>query len=68
MGAIIGGAPMTEYIFNWPGLGRRFTDAATRLDFPVIMGITMIITATTLLANLIVDILYVYLDPRIRLR
>jgi peptide/nickel transport system permease protein len=68
LGGIIGGAPMTEYIFNWPGLGRRFTDAATRLDFPVIMGITMIITGTTLLANLIVDILYVYLDPRIRLR
>ena len=67
LGAIIGGAPMTEYVFNWPGLGRRFVDAATRLDFPVIMGITMIITVMTLLANLIIDISYVYLDPRIRL-
>jgi len=68
LGAIIGGAPMTEYVFNWPGLGRRFVEAASRLDFPVIMGITMIITVMTLIANLIVDISYVYLDPRIRLR
>lgn len=68
LGAIIAGAPMTEYTFGWPGLGRRFVDAATRLDFPVIMGITMIITIMTLIANLIVDIIYVYIDPRIRLR
>lgn len=68
LGAVIAGAPMTEYVFNWPGLGRRFVDAATRLDFPVVMGITMIITIMTLVANLIVDISYVYLDPRVRLR
>jgi peptide/nickel transport system permease protein len=68
LGAIIAGAPMTEYTFNWPGLGRQFVDAATRLDFPVVMGITMIITVMTLVANLIVDISYVYIDPRIRLR
>jgi peptide/nickel transport system permease protein len=68
LGAVIAGAPMTEYVFNWPGLGRRFVEAATRLDFPVIMGITMIITVMTLIANLLVDISYVYLDPRIRLR
>jgi ABC-type dipeptide/oligopeptide/nickel transport system permease component len=68
LGAIIAGAPMTEYTFGWPGLGRRFVDAATLLDFPVIMGITMIITIMTLIANLIVDIIYVYIDPRIRLR
>ncbi len=68
LGAMIGGAPMTEYTFNWPGLGRRFVDAAQRLDFPVVMAITMIITIMTLIANLIIDISYVYLDPRIRLR
>ena len=68
LGAVIGGAPMTEYVFNWPGLGRRFVDAAMRLDFPVVMGITMIVTVMTLIANLIVDIAYVYIDPRIRLR
>lgn len=68
LGAIIAGAPMTEYTFNWPGLGRRFVEAASRLDFPVVMGITMIITVMTLVANLIIDISYVYIDPRIRLR
>jgi peptide/nickel transport system permease protein len=67
-GAIIAGAPMTEYVFNWPGLGRRFVDATLRLDFPIVMGITMIITVMTLIANLIVDIVYVYIDPRIRIR
>jgi peptide/nickel transport system permease protein len=68
LGGIIAGAPMTEYVFNWPGLGRRFVDAAMRLDFPLVMGITMIITIMTLIANLIIDIAYVYIDPRIRLR
>ena len=67
LGGMIAGAPMTEYTFGWPGLGRRFVDAASRLDFPVIMGITMIITIMTLVANLIVDIIYVYIDPRIRI-
>ncbi len=68
LGMIIAGAPMTEYVFNWPGLGRRYVDAAMRLDFPLVMGITMIITVMTLIANLIVDMFYVYIDPRIRLR
>jgi ABC-type dipeptide/oligopeptide/nickel transport system permease component len=68
LGMMLGGAPMTEYVFNWPGLGRRFVDAAMTLDFPVVMGITMIITVMTLIANVIIDICYVYIDPRIRLR
>ncbi len=68
LGAMIAGAPMTEQVFNWPGLGRRFVEATQNMDFPVVMGITMIITAMSLVANLIVDLAYVYLDPRIRLR
>jgi ABC-type dipeptide/oligopeptide/nickel transport system permease component len=68
LGAMIGGAPMTEYVFNWPGLGRQYVTATARMDFPVIMAITMIITVMTLVANLIIDIIYVYIDPRIRLR
>jgi ABC-type dipeptide/oligopeptide/nickel transport system permease component len=68
LGGIVGGAPMTETVFNWPGLGRRFVEATMRLDFPVVMGITMIITIMTLIANLIIDILYVVIDPRIRIR
>jgi ABC-type dipeptide/oligopeptide/nickel transport system permease component len=68
LGAMIAGAPMTEHVFNWPGLGRRFVEATQNMDFPVVMGITMIITAMSLIANLIVDLAYVYLDPRIRLK
>jgi len=67
LGGIIGGAPITETVFGWPGLGRRFVDAALQLDFPVVMAITMVITIMTLVANLITDISYAALDPRIRI-
>ena len=60
------GAPMTEIVFSWPGLGRAFVFAVSDLNFPVIMGITMIITVMALIANLIIDIIYVYIDPRVR--
>jgi len=66
IGGIVGGAPMTETVFSWPGLGRRFVEAATLLDFPVVMGITMIITVMILIANLIVDVSYALLDPRVQ--
>jgi peptide/nickel transport system permease protein len=67
LGNIVAGAPMTETVFNWPGLGRRFVEATMRLDFPVVMGITMIVTIMILIANLIIDIFYVVIDPRIRI-
>ena len=66
-GTMLAGAPITETVFNWPGVGRLFVDATTKLDFPVIMGITVFITIMTLFANLITDLTYVYIDPRIRL-
>jgi peptide/nickel transport system permease protein len=66
-GAMLAGAPITETVFNWPGVGRLFVEATTSLDFPVIMGITVFITIMTLIANLITDITYAYIDPRIRL-
>lgn len=66
-GGILAGAPITETVFNWPGVGRLFVEATTKLDFPVIMGITVFITIMTLIANLITDIAYGYIDPRIRL-
>jgi|YelNatPaOPRAMG01_1025707.scaffolds.fasta_scaffold28734_4 ABC-type dipeptide/oligopeptide/nickel transport system permease component len=67
LGGILGGAPITETVFTWPGLGRMFVQAASLLDFPVVMGITMIITIMTLFANLVVDITYAIVDPRIRI-
>jgi ABC-type dipeptide/oligopeptide/nickel transport system permease component len=64
-GAMLAGAPITETVFNWPGVGRLFVEALTKLDFPLIMGITVFITIMTLIANLITDITYGYIDPRI---
>jgi ABC-type dipeptide/oligopeptide/nickel transport system permease component len=65
--AALGGAPATETVFSWPGLGYQFVRAATVLDLPVIIGITMIITIMALVANLITDLSYALLDPRVRL-
>src|SRR5688572_25774426 len=62
----LGGAVLTETIFSWPGVGRYAYQAASSLDFPAIMGVTMVIAAIYIGVNLIVDILYGVLDPRIR--
>jgi len=68
LGGMLAGAPMTEYVFSWPGLGRQYVSSTLSLDFPTIMAITMLITVMTLIANLVMDILYVYIDPRVRIR
>jgi peptide/nickel transport system permease protein len=65
-GGMLAGAPITETVFNWPGVGRLYVEATTKLDFPLIMGITVFITLMTLFANLITDLTYAYIDPRIR--
>src|SRR4051812_38196994 len=62
----LGGAVLTETIFSWPGIGRYAYQAASTLDFPAVMGVTMLIAAIFIGVNLIVDILYGVLDPRIR--
>lgn len=63
---LIGGAVITETIFAWPGMGRLAADAAFQRDYPVIMGITMAVSAVVILTNLVTDIAYTLLDPRIR--
>jgi peptide/nickel transport system permease protein len=60
------GALVTEQIFGWPGMGRLFWDAATRSDYPVLQGILAVSSTLIVLANLLADVLYGYLDPRIR--
>jgi peptide/nickel transport system permease protein len=65
IGGALAGAPATETVFSWPGLGRAYVVAVARLDFPLIMGLTMIITIMTLIANLIIDLVYAWIDPRI---
>jgi peptide/nickel transport system permease protein len=63
---LFAGALVTEQIFGWPGMGRLFWDSATRSDYPVLMGILAITSTLIVLANLLADVLYGYLDPRIR--
>ena len=65
-GFLLAGDFLAETIFNWPGIGRYGVTAITNMDFPAIMGITLLSTLVFLLMNLFVDILYVQLDPRIR--
>lgn len=63
---LLGGAIIIETIFAWPGIGRLAVNAIWRRDYPVIMGTVLIFSFTFILANLLVDILYTVLDPRIR--
>lgn len=67
VGAVLAGTPITETVFSYPGLGNRFVYYINRLDHPLIMAISMIITLMILVANLITDIAYVWVDPRIEL-
>ncbi len=63
---LLAGAVVTETIFAWPGMGRLFIDHTYRSDFPVLMGILMLISIAVVLFQLITDITYSFLDPRIR--
>jgi peptide/nickel transport system permease protein len=63
---VFGGAVFIETIFAWPGMGRLFWDAAKGRDYPILLAVMMIYAALTLVFNLIADIVYGYLDPRIR--
>lgn len=65
-GSLLSGAVLTETIFSWPGLGGYATSAATGLDFPAVMGVTLIAGVIFPLSSLFVDLSYAWLDPRIR--
>src|SRR3954454_22406123 len=67
LGVLIGGAIVTEKIFSMPGLGYTAVDAINRQDLPVIIGITILASAAVVAANIVVDVLYAVLDPRVRL-
>ena len=65
-GSLLSGAVLTETIFSWPGLGRYATHSVTSLDFPAVMGVTLLAALVYTLTNLVVDLGYQWLDPRIR--
>lgn len=65
-GTLLGGAILTETVFDWPGLGRLLITALLARDYPVIRGTILLIAVTFILVNLFVDLVYGWLDPRIR--
>ncbi len=67
VGALIGGVVVTEYVFSLPGLGKTAIDAINLQDLPVIIGIVLFASAAVVVANIIVDLCYAVLDPRVRL-
>ena len=66
LGFVIGGAIQIETVFSWPGLGRLMYAALTNRDYPVLQGLFLIITVCVVFANLFADLIYRYLDPRVK--
>ncbi len=65
--SMLAGAVFVEYIFGWNGLGKEIVDALNTLDLPIIMGSVIVIATTFVVINILVDMIYAYLDPKIRL-
>jgi peptide/nickel transport system permease protein len=66
VGAIVSGAVITESVFNYPGMGLLAVNSAFREDIPTLLGVTFVVTIATIIGNLLADILYAVVDPRIR--
>jgi peptide/nickel transport system permease protein len=64
---LIGGAVVTEAVFGWPGMGRLAVEAANGRDYPLVVGITVVVAAVVIVTSLLVDLAYTWIDPRIRL-
>jgi peptide/nickel transport system permease protein len=63
---IFAGSLYVELLFSWPGMGRLFYDAATYRDYPILLGVLIISSAVVIMSNLLADIAYGFLDPRVR--
>ena len=66
LGTLIGGAVITEYVFALPGVGRLVVDAVFARDYPLVQGVILLIALGFIVSNLLVDVLYGYIDPRLR--
>jgi peptide/nickel transport system permease protein len=66
LGYVVAGAITVEVVFNWPGLGTLTVDALSGRDYPVLQGVFLLLSVTVVLANLAADVIYGYLDPRVR--
>lgn len=67
VGTLLGGAVITEYVFNIPGLGKLSTEAVSNVDLPVIVGVVLVAAFFIVVANIVVDLVYAVLDPKVRL-
>jgi len=65
-GTLLGGAVLTESVFGWPGMGLLLIDSIFSRDYPMVQGIVLVFSSLFILTNLVVDLLYVVIDPRIR--
>jgi peptide/nickel transport system permease protein len=68
LGVLLGGAVVTEYIFSWPGLGREAVSGILNLDLPLVLGVVLFAAAAIVVVNLLIDVVYALLDPRVRVR
>ena len=66
LGVLLGGAVVTEHIFAWPGLGREVLQAILEVDTPLIIGVVLVSAIAIAVANLLVDLVYLWIDPRLR--
>lgn len=66
LGYLLGGAMLTETVFAWPGIGKYTVEAIMKSDFPIVQGVVLLIAFIFVMMNLIVDIIYAFLDPRIK--
>jgi peptide/nickel transport system permease protein len=67
IGIALGGAVFTEYVYGLPGLGRALVQSITNFDLPITMGLVVFTTSSIIFFTLVVDLLYAWIDPRIRL-
>jgi peptide/nickel transport system permease protein len=67
IGSLLGGAILTEQVFSWPGVGRLTVQAITNRDFPLMQAIVLFLSVIFVVTNLLVDVAYAFLDPRVRL-
>lgn len=66
IGILLGGAVITETIFAWPGMGRLLVNSVIARDYPMVQGIVLLLAITVIFVNLLVDLTYAVLNPRIR--
>ncbi|MDQ2655036.1 MAG: ABC transporter permease subunit, partial [Chloroflexota bacterium] len=66
LGSLLGGAVVTETVFSWPGLGQLTVNAIGARDYQMVQGVVLLLATIFVLLNLLVDVLYAVLDPRIR--